>query len=473
LKKKLFVYISIILKSVASLFAFEQVPTATLLEAYLENNSELKSLTISAKSAQLNQQSTKIDNGFSIDLSTGTMVLKVSQDGSSFSVKPNVKAVIPQASNLTFSASSDIYFSSNSENPLEDTSLNVSVDIISSANLERKIKLMKAERTLKEAERKLKKQALVTETEFYSELKDLLSSIASLITTKSDYYSHKIEFEQIKAKGYTSVSSTYILAEMKVVSDEHQIDTKQRNLIHDFVVFYKKCDRDIQIQENEDLITYLPSDIPVVQPVNILDFESEKYSEIESAVWTQKINELTRKTDKKLTLAANGGYTFNNSSTNSDSIDGGISSKIGGVNVSAGVSVPVSGTEGVPAYSLGASLNPSVFKKNQISEQQKQRDIQKELLSLEDAKSDYETLIVDKQQSLNTILWEKKSCEESYVMYEKLARDFENYYQMGVVSESEYLTSQTNEISYKVKLVMNQIDLIMYNNNILALSVEE
>lgn len=473
MKKIFLIYtVAVFLLSTGNLFAFERVPTATLLNAYLENNSDLKKLTISERKAELNLESTEINNGFDITLSTGTMTFRMNQDGSSFTVSPSVQASLPQVSNLTVSASSDIYIGNAKSESVEDANINLSVDIISANSLSRKIQLMKAERNVEEAKRNLKNQILSAETQFYTELKALLSSTASIITAKTDYYSDKINFEQIKAKGYTATSSTYMLAEMKVISDEHEIDTKERNLIHDYVVFYKKCGYDIQIQAGEDMISYLPNDIPVVEALNIQDFDSEKYTEIESSIWTQKINELSRQADKNMTLAANGGYTFNNSSTKSDTVNAGLSSQIGGVNLKAGVSVPVAAAETSPAYTFGATVNPATFKKNKISQQEKELNIQQEELNIDEARNNYDTFVVDKQQSLNNILWEKKTYEENYEMYEKLARDFETYYEMGVVSESEYLTSMTNEKNYKVKLIMNRIDLITYNNNLKVKFVE-
>lgn len=472
LKKFLFKLSFLLFFSLTPLFAFEQITTEKLLNAYLENDSELRKLTIAATKADLNLKSVKIENGFDITLSTGTMTFRVNNDGSVFTVNPSVTASIPSASNLSIKAYGDITVDSENKETLEDASVNISVDIISTNNLSKRIQLMKAERTVKEARKNLQKQALLAETQFYTELKSLLSSTAAIISARTDYYTDKINFEQIKAKGYTTTSSTYMLAQMKVVSDEHGIDTKERNLIHDYIVFYKKCGYDIKILDNEDITAYLPEDIPDVEPLNVLDFDLEKYAEIESCLWTQKINELTRQTNQIFSLSANGGYTFNNSTTKSDTVDGSLQSKIGGVNINAGISIPTNGNNS-PVYLLGATVKPSTFKKDKIRDEEIQLDIQQEELNLQEAHNHYETFVVDRQQILNNLLWEKKSNNDSYVMYEKIAKDFDSYYQMGVISESEYLTSKTNETNYKVKLIMNKIDLITYNNNLKVQFVDE
>ena len=75
--------------------------TTTLLLSYVENDPELRNLTISAKKASLSYESTKIDSGFDVTLSSGTITLQVNEDGSKLSARPSVKAKLPQASNLS------------------------------------------------------------------------------------------------------------------------------------------------------------------------------------------------------------------------------------------------------------------------------------------------------------------------------------------------------------------------------------
>jgi hypothetical protein len=51
-------------------------------------------------------------------------------------------------------------------------------------------------------------------------------------------------------------------------------------------------------------------------------------------------------------------------------------------------------------------------------------------------------------------------------MYEELERDMAAMYKQGFTSESEYLSAQTNLNTYIIKKVMNQIELIMYNDDV-------
>ena len=304
--------------------------TTTLLLSYVENDSELKNLTLAAKKAALSYQNTKIETGFDVTLSSGTVRLQVSEDGTSLTAKPYVQASLPQASNLSLSAQTNIS-SEKDDTKISDTSLSADVDIISSAVISNKLTKLKAERSVTEAQRKIEKRAIAAEKEFYTALKSLLSSISTIMTKRQTLYEDSIDFEAKKIQGYSKSSSTYRQAELKVISDQHEIESAIHSFKYDCVVFYKKCGYDIEIDENADLMTFVPSGIEEVDAVDVKDFDKELYSEIESANWTYYINSMERSSKKSYSLSANAGYTFQNSSTKSDSVVAGLSGSIGGL----------------------------------------------------------------------------------------------------------------------------------------------
>lgn len=480
MKKTLsFLAITIISLGTHNLFSFEKISTQELFYSYLKNDSNLKDLTIEAEKAQLALQSSKIDEGFDITLSTGTVTIQTLGDKSTLTVKSaGVSASLPQASNLTLSASSgasitnwDFANSNSDSNSLSDTKLNLSIDLVSSSSLSRKITLLTAQRNLTQAKRNLQKQALQSETDFYTQLKALLTSTSEIITAQTQLYTDTIDFESIKAKGYSTASSTYKLAQMKVMSDQHDIDSKIRSLIHDYLLFYKKCGYEITLDQDTDFYDLIPSDLPQVQALNIEDFEADKYTEIEEALWTYEINSLSRAASKSFTLSANGGYTFNNSTTSSNTIDTGLTSTIGGLNLTAGVSIPVQ--EGNPAYTFSASLSPSTFFQNSITKKTNDLTEEQELLAIENARTNFETVKVDKEQELQDLEWNKQSYNESYTMYQDLANQLETHYKAGLIKESEYLSALSNAKNYKVKLISNLIDFIIYNNELQSLFVAD
>ena len=115
MKKKHLIFLTSAILFTASVFAQqaqkEPLPkqtlpdTTELLLSYVENDSELKNLTIAAKKAALSYDSTLIDNGFDVTLSSGTMTLQVSEDGSKLTAKPSVKAKLPQAPAVVYAYS--------------------------------------------------------------------------------------------------------------------------------------------------------------------------------------------------------------------------------------------------------------------------------------------------------------------------------------------------------------------------------
>jgi len=452
-------------------FGFEPVSTCDLLMSYLENDTELKKNAIDAQKAQLSLESTEISNGFDISLSTGTFSLSFDDQGANMSVKPSVQASIPQASKLSVTASSNISYK-NSDLNFNDIKLNASAEIIGTSGLSREITLLKAQRSLTEAKRKLQTQAVNSEKAFYTELKALLNSTSSIINSQKTLYTNKIDFEQIKAQGYSTGSSTYRLAQSKVLSSEHEIETSTRSLIHDYVVFYKKCGYDITLDSSTNFYDLIPKDIAEVEPLDIHSFDSELYSEIESAVWTNKINTMQRNDKTNFSLSANGGVTFNNSATNSTTLDAGLSTTYAGVTGSAGISMPL-GNNYIPAFTFSATVSPNTWKQNAITEQTSALEEKQELINIETARTNYATKVVDCEQSLIDLQWTKETEQESYEMYVALEKDLAKWFKEGYVTESEYYSAKVNVQSYTVKKIINTIDFIIYNDNIVTMFVDE
>ena len=448
--------------------------TTTLLLSYVENDAELKNLILAAKKSALSYQSAKIDTGFDVTPSSGSVTLQVNDDGTKLTAKPSVKMSLPQASNLSVTAQTN--FSSESSNTsLSNTSVAVGIDIISSAVISNKLTKLKAERAVTEAQRKIEKRAIAAEKEFYTALKSLLSSINTIMTKRQTLYEDSIDFEAKKIQGYSESSSTYRQAELKVISDQHEIDSAIHSFKYDCVVFYKRCGYDLEIDDKADLMSFVPSGIDEVEPADILKFDKALYTEIENANWTYYINSMERSSKKNYGLSASAGYTFDNSITNSDSIDAGLSGTFGGLTVGAGISLPVKSSQSSisPAYTLSASLNPNVFRKNSITKKQNVLTEEQELLAIQTAESAYETKLVEFQQKLDTLLWEKKTVEENISMYGGLEKDMAQLYQQGYINETDYLSAKNNLNSSIIKKISNLIDLIIYNDDVISNFVSE
>ena len=118
-------------------------------------------------------------------------------------------------------------------------------------------------------------------------------------------------------------------------------------------------------------------------------------------------------------------------------------------------------------------LSPNTFRKNNITKQQNALTEEQELLSIESAEANYETKIVELQQKLDTLLWEKESAEKNLTMYEDLEKDMAKLYEQGYISQNEYLSSKNNLNSNIIKRVSNLIDLIIYNDDVISNFVSE
>ncbi len=479
MKKKLFFLFSTSLFFLAVINAKPQssqtLPdTTTLLLSYVENDSELKNLTLAAKKAALSYQSAKIDTGFDVTLSSGTITLQASEDGTTFTAKPSVKMSLPQASNLSVTAKTN--FSSEPDNSsFSDTSVTLGVDIISSAVISSKLTKLKAERAVTEAQRKIEKRAIAAEKEFYTALKGLVTAINTIMTKRQTLYEDSIDLEAKKVQGYSKSSSTYRQAELKVISDQHEIDSAMHTFKYDCVVFYKKCGYDLEMDDKADLMSFVPSGIDEIEPADVTEFDKELFTEIESANWTYYINSMERSSKKNYSLSASTGYTFDNSITNSDSVDAGLSGSIGGLTVGAGISLPVKSSQSSfsPAYTLSATLNPNTFRKNSITKKQNELTEEQELLAIQTAESAYETKVVEFQQKLDTLLWEKKTAEENISMYDSLEKDMAQLYSQGYINETDYLSAKNNLNSSIIKKISNLIDLIIYNDDVISNFVSE
>ena len=150
------------------------------LAKYLENDLELQRLALEVKKAELSSQETSIDNGLSVKLSTGTAVFTNENGTPSVSFSPSATAALPALSNLKLNVSSSVKIAGG-QKASDNTKFSLSADIISGSTIERRLKLMNAERMLLNAKRALQNRALDAEKEFYTQLKALFTGENNII----------------------------------------------------------------------------------------------------------------------------------------------------------------------------------------------------------------------------------------------------------------------------------------------------
>ncbi|MBQ5999211.1 MAG: hypothetical protein IJL70_07065 [Treponema sp.] len=305
-----------------------------------------------------------------------------------------------------------------------------------------------------------------------------------MVSKQKDLYDNKISFDEIKAKGYSTSSSKYRQAEMKVVSDQHEVNTLIHNLEHDCAVFASKCG--ISYTPGTNPQDFLPKEIEKVDPIDFSSLNKEDYKKIENSKYTHELAEMQRKADKDFSLTATTGYTLKNSNTSfssgnttvtdkgtttisnsdkSDTVDAGLSATWRGLTIGAGVNIPIS-SDSNPVYTLSASLKPNSFRTRKITLASNNLTEEQELIDIQSAEDSYNTDLVDKQTELESILWTQKTYKETFELWDKLESDEKKWFDEGIVKESEYLTAHANKQLYKIKLMLNQIDLIIYNATI-------
>ena len=463
MKRAKYIFLSMILSFGVLMQFYGAEKVEDLLTGYLQNSLDLKSLVGKTQKTILESQLTDISYGFSFDISTGTITFTTG-DNSSVQFTPKAQASVPQLNNLSLSASSRLVFDSDdSTSAVSNTSLSVSADILSNNAKKREIALLKSERNVLNAKRNLQNGFISAEKTFYTELKSLYNQKSQLLTAEQDVYDAQLSFEQVRVQGYSTNSTKYRTAQLKVMSAKNSVESKRRDFEREVKIFAAKCGVEYNYTDPAD---FLPTSIPEVEAVDVKSFDQETYTKLESAKWNQYINNLERSSDSAITLSANAGVTFNYNDQNYNTINVGsdFTWNNTGLKLSAGANIPVGTDTRSPVLTMGVSVDPNAFRKAKINSQIDEIDVQQETIEVINAQEDYYTAVISQESSLQNILWEKQSTSEFYEMYKKLASDMASYYRQGLITESEYRKNVASRDSYEIKLLVNDLDLIIYNN---------
>ena len=439
-----------------------------LLAGWFKNSLDLHDLSCSVEKSILSKDSSYISNGISFEISSGNIVFQFG-DEPYISFTPSAEISLPQIDNLKIGLTSSFDISADkSEKTVSETSLSLGADIIGNTMETRKIALLKAERSLLEAQRALQNGFLSAETEFYTTLKSLYLTAAKIVDAQKDLYEDKLSFEEIKASGYASTSSKYRLAQMAVMSDEREVAVNQHELERETKIFASKCGLEYT---GNDALDFLPSVIPEKEAVDVCSLSQDNFAETESAVWTHYINGLEREADKAFTLAGSLGYTFDKEIKNEykDTLDASLSLDVlnSGLSVNGGISLPIKDFN--PVYSLGFSLDPNRFRLAKIEDRMDEVDSSRENVAIESSKNNYQTAVIAQMSELSDILWSTKTDAEGLEMYTQLEKDQQGYFDRGLITESELRTVQVNKENYRIQSIIDKLNLIIYNNETLSM----
>ncbi|MBO4319125.1 MAG: hypothetical protein J5857_01495 [Treponema sp.] len=463
MKRAKYIFLSMILSLCVFTQFFGAEKVEDLLTGYLQNSLDLKGLVGKTQKTILESQLTDISYGFSFDISTGTITFTTGDNGS-VQFTPKAQASVPQLNNLSLSASTRLNFDSNdSTSAVSNTSLSLSADIISNNSKKREIALLKSERNVLTAKRNLQNGFITAEKTFYTELKNLYNQKSQLLSAEQDVYDAQLSFEQVRVQGYSTSSTKYRTAQLKVMSAQNTTESKSRDFEREVKIFAAKCGVEYNYTDPAD---FLPTSIPEVEALDVKSFDQETYTKLESAKWNQYINNLERNADSAITLSANAGMTFNYNDQDYNTVNVGTDFTWNntGLKLNAGASIPIGTDTKTPVLTMGVSIDPNAFRKAKINSQIDTINEEQDTIEVINAQENYYTSVVSQEASLQNILWEKQSAEEFYEMYKKLASDMASYYRQGLITESEYKKNVSSRDSYEIKKLTNALDLIIYND---------
>ena len=122
-------FLAVLIFSGQTFSAYAQnISLTNLLQGWLENDREIKSAAIVLNKAELSNSSLKIENGFNMQFSTGSMRFTMNGGKSIFTINPEIKAELPSVRNLALTAESDITFSN--ETQISNTALKAEINIL-------------------------------------------------------------------------------------------------------------------------------------------------------------------------------------------------------------------------------------------------------------------------------------------------------------------------------------------------------
>ncbi|MCR5725681.1 MAG: hypothetical protein K6G80_11410 [Treponema sp.] len=456
------------------------------LAGYLQNDLELQKLSLTVQSKQLLLDSTKIDNGISLTLASGTVTVRTT--GSSYTkvtFEPTATLSLPQLNDTTVSADVPVTVL-DGEKTVSDATLSLSTAIISNAAKSRKVTLLKAERALLEAKRNAQDRALAAEKAFYTELKTLYGYAVTVIGEKNDLLDDSDSFRKIVAQGYSKDSAAYRKSLLTVQHDIFDTAQAQRKLERETANFARKCGIPYTLPLTtegstlaelelayQNAMAFLPDALPVVEGIDVLSFEKADYAAIESSLWSHYIGDKEREADGTFSLKATGTYTFNNTGVDSDTVGTGLALSWNGLTASAGVALPT-GTKVLtgedasdsknPVYTFSLALVPNTFRQASISSKQDVIDGQLEKIAVASAEDSYETDVFTQQTSLRDLLWSKHLYAEENNMYTALEKDMKAWLSEGIVTQADYFDARDNRDKTRLNILINAAEFIIYNN---------
>lgn len=461
-----------------------------LLAAYLAHHREIHSLMIQLEQQKLSNQSTKINQGLQINLSTGTFSI-----GSSLiKTEPSLTISMPQWQNSYLDLTVPLQFNSwdstantsssggatnANKQGLQGATVTIGTEILGSSGKSAKLNLLKAERTLLEAQRRIQSQALTVEKEFYATIQELYSSYSSMLSAQDNVYTKELDLKTLQVQGYGTNSTRYRTAQLEVLSAQKNVDRHQRNLQRDLKLFAQKCgftgDKDFSLDKFSS-VTELMVATGILEALPLEP--AENFTSIESAQWSLSTTQMELEADSAVTLEAEAGYTYKNPSvatgnSQSDTVNAALVMEALGGRLSTGVAIPITGDEKTPTAQVSLSWSPKDMKTQALQRQRNQLNLELAQLEIQDAQENYEETLENTILTWEDLIWNRQVALEERDLYQKLAEDTINLYNRGMTSQTEYQQALTNRTRSQIQCEIADLELMLHFISTKQLFVQE
>jgi len=438
--------------------------TALLLAGYLSHDTALAEQGVALEEARLSAGKTRLEQGFNVQLSTGTMYMRFYPESSSFEFSPSASASIPEFNSTTVDVSTTVKSDAKNANgetaPLENVKLSLSTGIITSTKKQRDVLFFKAERAVLEAERAFASQSLKSEKAFYAELQSMFEGLVQVYTRRDTQYTEELELSAVRAQGYDTSSARYRTAELEASSARHAALEAERGLMRKIEDFSRKCGLPLSLADLHNF-AFMRVELP-----DFNSFKKETFLQIEAAAWNHLIGEKTRDSHDDFSLFANLGATFANTNfTNGTSLDAGLQLEWRGLSVSLGTAFPFSSNE-YPLLQGTLKINPLAFRTHAFEKTSRELAVQKELLAIKKAGESYSDAQLERTQTLSDIVWREQERKIQAELYTELALDMETWFNRGLINETEYRQAQTNKQKADIALKQTEVEKIIYRIDI-------
>ncbi len=445
-----------------------------LKDSYIRHDDNLLKTLIESDKTKLAAQKTLIANGFNVNASTGTVYTNFSSDKLYISFSPELEFELPGLNDTTISVKAPVTIYDGKVSDIDNAGVTVSTGILSKTAKQRKYTLLQVQRNILEADRNVSNAKVQAEKQFLSDLRELFEILKKVGTAQETLLDDQMDLDYLVTQGYGTGSAKYRTAYLTVQKDKMNVEEQRHNFRHKLVVFQKKCDDVIELDEEK--IRALK--IPEVELDRIRKYNKDNYIELEKANWNAKINELARDADIPVTLSAYGsyGYTYSESvygtTTEKNIIQVGLSGSANGLTARVGT-----------IFSLEDELNPSLtfslgydfatFKTKKLDKKTKELEEKSDELAVREAMHDFSDDVASYIEKYVNLKWEREENKTQTELYDELYKDSESWYSKGVISETEYRQSKVNYQNSVVDGILTDIDCLLYNINLSLLFVND